>query len=233
MKNKNLGLKNIEFIKIGSACLFDNYGKINYELLCNKAKEIEQRDSAMVVVVSGAIALGKMLEGEKKSNTEISNVGLQGYATVGQLELMKLYSGAFKKQTAQLLITSGNLVHEHDHIKDLILENARAGRITLVNYNDGIDFKQIRKDNDTLAADMLYRCGGKRLVLLGKYDGFLDANKKLIERVNHIDESVYDLCNGKSEHGRGGFNTKIDAAKIVMTAGAEMIVGNINYSLMM
>jgi glutamate 5-kinase len=221
----------LQFIKIGSGCLFDEKGEIDYKTLRKKAREIESLDYGNVLVVSGAIALGKKMRGEKRSNADLDAVELQGYACTGQIELMDVYRSLFNKDVAQLLLTEYDLKHRN-HVKDLICHNIKNGVITLVNYNDGVDFKQLRKDNDTLAAKLLTYCNGDRLVILGRtYDGLKDKEGGIVERVTAIDRKLYDMCDGKSFHGNGGFKTKLDAAKMVLGAGKEMLVGNIGYSL--
>ncbi len=219
----------LNIIKIGSACLFNEHGRINHQLLHQKAREIERNADGSVLVVSGAIALGKMQEGEGRRNAELTPVELQGYACRGQPELMRLYAGLFTRGVPQLLVTTNDLQHS-TYVRDLIHHNLSKGRMTVINYNDAVDFEQLRKDNDTLAATILSHCNADRLIVLGHYDGFRDGDH-LIERVTAVDDSHYTLCRGESEHGNGGFTTKLDAARIVLEAGKEMIVGNIKYAI--
>ena len=219
----------LNIIKIGSACLFDDQGKINHQVLHQKAREIERSTDESVLVISGAIALGKMRENEQRKNSELSPVELQGYACRGQPELMKLYAGLFTRGVSQLLVTTTDLQHPN-YVRDLVQHNLQKGRITAINYNDGVDFEQLRKDNDTLAATVLSYCHADRVIVLGHYDGFRDGDH-LVERVTHVEDSFYALCRGQSGHGNGGFATKLDAARIVLDTGKEMIVGNIRYVL--
>ena len=62
------------FIKIGTNCIIKK-NKIHYALIKRKAQEIELLSDA-VLVVSGAIGLGKLSEGEKRSNDALSGVAL-------------------------------------------------------------------------------------------------------------------------------------------------------------
>ena len=223
----------LNIIKIGSACLFDEQRRINYALLQQKAREIEESTDETVLVVSGAIALGKLREGERRRNAELQAVELQGYACFGQPELMHFYRGLFTRGVSQVLVTARDVEHRsvvRTNVRDLIAHNLERHRITLINYNDGVDFEQLRQDNDTLAATILSYCHADRLLVLGHYDGFY-VGGQLQERVSRIDADLYDYCQGQSEHGNGGFTTKLDAAKVVMGEGKEMIVGNIKYAL--
>ena len=225
--NKNL----LQFIKIGSACLFNNDNSIAYSILKQKAREIESSEDYTVLVVSGAIELGKQLEKDSRNKSEMSAKELQGYASLGQIELMELYKSIFRKQVAQLLVTEKELKQEK-YIRELIYHNLSKNRITLINYNDCVDFEEIRKDNDSLAAEVMLHCYGDILIILGNdYNGFRDSSGNLIERVYSIDSNLYDCCKGKSKQGTGGFATKLDAARMILEKNKTMIVSNINYHL--
>ncbi len=219
----------VEVVKIGSACVLDEDGNIRYNSLRKKAEEILDRDG-VILVVSGAIAYGKMLEGDTRHNDDLSSVELQGYACSGQIELMNLYNRLLKGKASQLLVTNEDLRHDN-HVRDLVQHNVARGRVTVANYNDGVDWEQLRLDNETLAATLLLHCDADRLVVLGQgYSGFVGENG-LVPHVSEVTDKMYDLCKGKSVSGNGGFTTKLDAAKMVLQAGKEMIIGNIDYRL--
>ena len=98
-------------VKIGTNCLFKG-DKIDEELIARKAQEIESVDG--VLVASGAIKLGKMAEGETRKNEELSDVEIQGYASVGQRMLMDLWC-KYLQRGAQVLVTSAD-----DNVRRLI-----------------------------------------------------------------------------------------------------------------
>jgi glutamate 5-kinase len=171
------------------------------------------------------------LENEKRSKEELSSIEIQGYASMGQLKLMQIYQTIFNKKVAQLLVTEKELT-QTDFMKKLIKENIKKNRITLINYNDCIDFEELNKDNDTLAAEIMLYCGGNRLIILGKdYEGFKDKDGQLIEKISSITEEHYSNCKGKSKTGNGGFKTKLDAAKKILENNKELIIANINSHL--
>ncbi len=220
-----------QFIKIGSGCLFDDNGEMNYRVLKSRAAEIEDSKDNNVLVVSGAIALGMYKEKDVRKKEELSASELQGYATVGQIYLMEFYRSLFNRNVAQVLVTLDDL-QKSNCIQNLLLENFKRKRITLINYNDGVDFEELRKDNDTLAAEIMLYCNGGRLVILGKdYDGFRDNNGNIIGRVYSVDNTLYEYCKGKSNCGNGGFKTKLDAARKILEHQREMIVSNICFNL--
>ena len=93
-------LKNskIIVIKIGSSLLVNNKKEIRKKWLSSFAKDIKKlktKSKKIIIVSSGAIALGC-----KKMNYEKSNLKLdksQAIASVGQIELMNLFSLIFSK----------------------------------------------------------------------------------------------------------------------------------------
>ncbi len=223
--------KLLQFIKIGSACLFKEDGTLNNVVLYDRLGEIIKCKDYSVLVISGAIAFGMIHEREKRSKEQLTVQELQGYAGVGQIYLTQFYRELAGHGVAQMLVTERDLDNA-ESLRNLLIHNCDNHRLTLINYNDCVDFEEIRKDNDNLAADIMLACNGDRLIILGSdYDGLRDSNGDLIERVKAIDSSKYNLCNGKSKYGNGGFKTKLDAARKILAADKEMIVSNIRSSL--
>jgi len=223
--------KLLQFIKIGSACLFKKNGSLNREVLFERLKEIKMSDDNSVLVISGAIAAGMVQERETRNKEKLSKIELQGYASVGQIYLTRFYKELILGESAQVLVTARDFDNSAN-LRDLIAHNCKMNRLTLVNYNDSIDFEELRKDNDTLAADLMLACNGDRLIILGRdYDGFRYKGGNLVERVHSIDGEMYQHCNGRSKYGNGGFKTKLDAARKILAADKEMIVSNVRYSL--
>jgi glutamate 5-kinase len=71
------------------------------------------------------------------------------------------------------------------------------------------------------------------LVLLSDIDGLYtadphkDPNAKLIKYVNRIDDNILALAGGSDSNlGTGGMVTKLEAAKICMSCGCDMIIAN-------
>ena len=226
-------MENHQFVKIGSNCLFGSSGEIDHGLLQKKAQEIKDMDYPVSLVISGSIALGKRKLGVTTENKDLHPKTLQMLSGLGQVDLINLYQAAFgKAMMSQLLLTYSDIQNHGKDIKERIMIDCRHGIYTLINYNDGSDFEEIRQDNDILAARLLQFCGSARLVVLGRYyDGLQDSNGNLIEQISHVESQHYALCNGHSKNGSGGFTTKLKAAEIVLDAGAEMVVGNIRYDL--
>ena len=88
-------------IKIGSSLLVDNNKKIRKKWLSSFAKDIQKlkdKNQKIVIVSSGAIALGcKKMNFNKKS---IKLDKSQAIASIGQIELMNLFSQIFVFSTS-------------------------------------------------------------------------------------------------------------------------------------
>ncbi len=216
----------LNVIKFGSNLVANETG-INYNLMTEKLNEIlklKKQGREFVIVSSGAIKLGKIKTKELDKKI-FSNIDLQRYSAIGQIELMKFYDSFNENQiVSQILLTYSNLEH-HNHIKDLVYSNISCGILTIVNYNDAIDFEGMRYDNDQLSAKLSLAINANRLIIVGNgYDGLEDKNGAVIKRVHGIDESIRSLCKTKSEHGTGGFETKLLAAEIMLSKKKDTIV---------
>jgi len=222
-----------QIIKNGTACHFNEKG-INYEALERFAGEVEKmkKDDGIdtLIVASGSIKFGMLEEGEKRTKEELDDYEKQGYASVGQPILINLYKKIFNKNVAQILPTRADL-EKSDYVKRLIHQNLKKDRISVVNYDDCLDFEQINKDNDTMASTLAVYSGADRLILLGHYDGFMDNKGNLVNYISNITDEHRSYCNGKSNSGNGGFDTKLLAAKEVTENGIPMYIGNINSPL--
>ena len=108
------------------------------------------------------------------------------------------------------------------------------GVIPIINENDTVATHEIViGDNDTLAAIVSECVHADKLVLLSDIDGLYTADPhsnpdaKLIETINKIDDDVLALAGGKgSDLGTGGMVTKLQAARICLACGCDMIITN-------
>ena len=96
-------------IKIGSSTLIDKRGKPKKIWLKEFAKDIKNlknKKKQIVIVSSGAIAIGCEYLGIKKSGLKVDKS--QAIASVGQIELMNFYKNTFNKskiKISQILLT--------------------------------------------------------------------------------------------------------------------------------
>ncbi len=227
-------------IKIGSALLIDSASGLVrsgwLEALVNDVIAARQRGSEVVLVSSGAIALGRRKLGLPTGELVLEQK--QAAAAVGQIALAQAWSqafAAFDTVTAQVLVTLTDTESRRRYL------NARATLTTLlshhvipvINENDTVATDEIRYgDNDRLAARVASMIGADCLLLLSDIDGLYSAppntaGAEFINEVNEITPAIEAMA-GKpvSGLGTGGMVTKIDAAKIAVAAGCHMVIAS-------
>ena len=227
-------------IKIGSSLLVDNKRKIRQKWLSSFAKDIKKlksKNKKVILVSSGAIALGCKKMNFNKTNLKLDKS--QAIASIGQIELMNLFSQTFSKfklNISQILLTLEDTEKRRRSINaKRTFENLfLLDYIPIVNENDTIATTEIKYgDNDRLASRVAQITNADTLILLSDVDGLftknpkLFRNAKLIKKVNNLEKDIKNVSiKGITEFGKGGMNTKIEAAKICNLAGCNMIIAN-------
>ena len=235
-------LKNskIIIIKIGSSLLVDADKKIRKKWLTSFAKDIKKlksKNKKIVIVSSGAIALGCKKMNYNKTNLRLDKS--QAIASIGQIELMNLFSETFLKfklNISQILLTLDDTEERRRSINaKRTFENLfKLDYIPIVNENDTIATSEIKYgDNDRLASRVAQITNADTLILLSDVDGLFTKNPKmfkdarLIKTVNNLNKDIKNInIRGMTEFGSGGMNTKIEAAKICNLAGCNMVIAN-------
>ena len=237
-----MSLKNSKtiVIKIGSSLLVNEDKKIRTRWLSSFAKDVQElrsKNKKIIIVSSGAIALGCIKMKHNKEHLKLDKS--QAIASIGQIELMNLFSNTFSKyklNISQILLTledtekrrrSLNAKRTFENLFDLNF-------IPIVNENDTIATTEIKYgDNDRLASRVAQITNADTLILLSDVDGLYTKNPKLfnsaelIRKVENIDKDLKNInLKGNSEFGSGGMNTKIEAAKICQLSGCNMIIAN-------
>ena len=227
-------------IKIGSSLLIDKSKKIRKKWLISFAKDIKKlksKNQKVIIVSSGAILLGC-----KKMNYDKTNLKLdksQAIASIGQIELMNLFSQTFSKYNldiSQILLTLDDTEERRRSINARrTFENLfELNYIPVVNENDTIATSEIKYgDNDRLASRVAQITNADTLILLSDVDGLFTKNPKifkdakLINKISNINKDIKNInIKGTTEFGSGGMDTKIEAAKICNLAGCNMIIAN-------
>ena len=227
-------------IKIGTSTLAHPTGHLNIrrtEQLCKIISDIKNAGNQVILVSSGAIGMGVGKLGLLKRPDDIPTK--QAAAAVGQCELMYTYDRIFSKYhhtVAQLLITGDDVEDDtrHTNFTNTLNRLLELGAIPIINENDTVATAEIViGDNDTLAAIVAQSISADRLILLSDIDGLYtadphkDPTAKLIHTVNKIDEALLSLAGASAgNQGTGGMVTKLQAAKICMDSGCEMIIAN-------
>ena len=234
---KTLKEKKRIVIKVGTSSLTHSetglMDFIKMEKLVRELTDLHNRGKEVVLVSSGAIAVGRKALGLKERPSALSVK--QACASVGQARLMMSYQKFFMEYNqvaSQILMTKNTLIHEENR------ENARntfetllsMGVIPIVNENDTISTYEIRfGDNDTLSAivSALVQADLSDIDGLFTDDPNRNPDAKFIEYVDRIDERFRKMAKGSaSDVGTGGMSTKLNAARLATSAGADMIIAN-------
>lgn len=231
-------------IKIGSSSLHHSKtGELNLtkmERLVRELCELKNQGKDVVLVSSGAIAVGKKTVNIDPKDNEVSVK--QACAAIGQARLMMVYQklfGEYNHVTAQILMTKNTITDKisRHNAHNTFTELLKLGVIPVVNENDTVSTYEVEDvigDNDTLSAIVAYLIGADLLILLSDIDGLYsddphtNENAKFINVVEELDEHLMSM--GKSTTGSsigtGGMSAKLHAAKIATNAGAEMVIAN-------
>jgi glutamate 5-kinase len=226
-------------VKVGSALLVDaETGRINrawLETLIDDLLRLRRRGQGVILVSSGAIALGRRRLGLKAGTLRLEES--QAAAAVGQIRLAHAYKELLETHevtVAQVLLTLEDSERRRRYL------NARAtlesllelGALPVINENDTVATAEIRYgDNDRLAARVAQMAGAECLVLLSDVAGLYsaDPNKEptaqFIHEVRHITPEIEAMAGRPaSQLGSGGMAAKIMAARIAVAAGCHLCI---------
>jgi len=229
-------------IKIGTSTLTHATGNLNIrrvEALCRVMSDIKNAGNEVILVSSGAIGMGVGKLGLLERPSDVPTK--QAAAAVGQCELMYFYDkifGEYHHIVAQLLITNEDILSEKRHLNfsNTLNRLLQLGALPIINENDTVGTKEIViGDNDTLAAIVAESVKADLLILLSDIDGLYtadprtDANATLLHKITKLDDSIMALAGGcGTKRGTGGMVTKLQAAKICMGCGCDMVIANGN-----
>jgi len=227
-------------VKVGSALLvgIDGPRRAWIEALVGELAAARQRGQDVIVVSSGAIALGARRLGLEKGGRG-SLADAQAAAAVGQIALSGLWAellGAHGLTAAQLLLTLDDLEDRRRYLNATatLTRLLDAGAVPVINENDSVATQEIRfGDNDRLAARVAQAAGASAVLLLSDVDGLYDRNPadpaaKLLPTVHGITPEIRAMADGGSNSGlgSGGMTSKLQAAEIAERAGIALVIGN-------
>ncbi|MGN0350490.1 MAG: glutamate 5-kinase [Roseburia sp.] len=238
----DFGKKKRVVVKIGSSSLnHPETGNIDFtkmEHLVRELCDLRNRGMDVCLVSSGAISVGRQSIGLQERPKDISTK--QACAAVGQARLMMIYQKLFceyNQIAGQVLMTKNTMINpvSRENAQNTFEELFRLGVIPIVNENDTVSTYEMQfGDNDTLSAIVASLIGADILILLSDIDGLFtddprqNPDAELISVVEALDESFYQMAKGTtgSDVGTGGMATKLTAAKIATSSGADMIIAN-------
>ena len=227
-------------LKIGSSLLVER-GELRrawLTRLCADVADLREAGTKVVLVSSGAVALGAQTLGLKRKGLRLEQK--QACAAVGQSRLTRGYDdalAAFGLQSAQALLTLEDTEDRRRYVnaRNTLDTLLAMGVVPIVNENDTVATDEIRYgDNDRLAARTAQMVGADLLVLLSDIDGLYTADPRGNESAEHIavvdDLTDRHLAMGSGADvdgvGSGGMATKLLAARMATEAGCDMIIAD-------
>jgi len=228
-------------VKIGSALFVDQEtGALDRDWLlglCEDVAELKRRGAEVIVVSSGAVALGTRELDLDARRAQLEDK--QAAAAAGQILLAHAYHdalGRFGIKAAQVLLTLDDSESRKRYLNAsrTLLTLLRRQAVPVVNENDTVATQELRYgDNDRLAARVAQMVSADCLVLLSDVDGLYtgdpqrDPAARHVHEVTAIDAKILDMAGGPgSRHGSGGMRTKLDAARIALGAGCRMAIAS-------
>ena len=228
-------------VKVGSALLVDPAaGEVKADWLASLATDLaaaRDRGCQVIIVSSGAIALGRRRLGLPGSALKLEQS--QAAAAVGQIALANAWTEVLRRQkliAAQILLTLNDTEERRRYLNarstlDTLLEQ---GAVPVINENDTVATSEIRYgDNDRLAARVSAMMSSDCLVLLSDVDGLYTAEPgrpgaERLEIVKELTPEIETMAGRPAQGGMGagGMVTKIEAAKIALAGGADMIIAS-------
>ncbi len=226
-------------VKLGTQVVVDDSGRFAADRIANILADLLEGAKERILVTSGAVGLGRA---RLLKNRTQSLVQKQACAAVGQSLLMNEYHRLLQRHevcAAQMLVTSDDLTDRQKYLNfsETLNELLRMKALPILNENDSISTAELQVgksfgDNDKLSAIVAAKMGADLLVILSNVSGFYKTNPRTDQRAERLgivdDWSILNEIEiGEvSRGGRGGIDTKIQAAKIAAMNGAYTIVAD-------
>jgi glutamate 5-kinase len=235
-RNEYLSSVRSVVVKLGTQLLSGKDGRLDAAFVATIATQIAGLRSngiRITIVSSGAIGCGMTELGLSARPTDLAK--LQAVAAVGQRRLMDVWAAAFQPHhlpVAQLLLTREDI---DDRTRFLNLRNTisalhEMNSIPIVNENDSVSTAELVRisfgDNDILAALLAHALHANLLVLLSVVDGLLGEKDQPIRLVKKVQEGQSLVRKEKSPLGRGGMDSKLQAAQLVNDGGDALIIAD-------
>jgi glutamate 5-kinase len=229
-------------IKLGTSTLTNGTPHLAPPLLIELSRQASQLQSAghqVIIVTSGAIAIGRERLGFPQLPKDIP--AKQMLAAIGQSRLMALYEqifGLYGITVGQVLLTRMDLASRKRYLnaRNTLLALVEHKVIPIVNENDTVGTEEIRVgDNDNLSALVANLVDANWLILLTDQPGLytadprLDPNARLVEEItsHEIAPEIWRAAGGSETGlGTGGMTTKLQAADLARRSGASCIIAS-------
>jgi len=224
-------------VKVGSSSLTTAHGGIDpvrIRQLVDTLAAVRLSGREVVLVSSGAIAAGLAPLALKTRPRDLATQ--QAAASVGQGLLMGQYTehfGAYELGVGQVLLTVDDVTRRGNYRNAYrtfgrLLE---LGMVPIVNENDTVATHEIRfGDNDRLAALVAHLVQADALLLLSDVSSLFTSNphrpgaRRIVDVRSEADLMGIDIATRGSAVGTGGMVTKIEAARIAISAGIPVVL---------
>lgn len=231
-------------IKVGTSTIMYPNGTVNLQRLDKLSfvlSDLRNQGKEIILVSSGAVGVGLHRLKLKQSPRSIPEQ--QAVASVGQSELMSLYSTFFFNYgqiIGQVLMTRDIVVFPESRMNAIntFEQLLKQKVIPIVNENDTVAVDELDHatkfgDNDKLSAIVAEITQADLLIMLSDIDGFYDCNPNehnnanLFHEINHITPELFSLAGGVgSKFGTGGMVSKLKAAEHVLKQSSIMVLAN-------
>ncbi len=227
-------------IKVGTSTITYANGKRNFsqiERLAREISDLQNQGKEMILVTSGAVAVGVDRMGLPGKPKTIP--GKQAAAAVGQGVLMHTYEKFFADYgqiVAQVLITKTEAIdrHRYTNTRNTFMELMRQRVIPIVNENDVVALDELKiGDNDNMSALVAGIVDADLVIILSDVDGLYTANPQthpdavIVPEVAEITPEIEASAGGVgSARGTGGMATKIQAAKAATSSGIHLVIAS-------
>ena len=235
-------------VKVGTNVLMRDDGTVSIAALCGIAESLAnlRRDGRKVLLVSsGAIGIGAQRLALRAKPAKLDLI--QACAAIGQSRLMSIYDDAFDKlgcRVAQVLLTEDDFLNPRrkENLRHTLETLLRLGIIPIINENDTVSTVELDRpgragrarvfgDNDKLSALVLTHIEGDLLVLLSDVDGLFTGDPKvtgllLLSELAGVTDAIRGYARGGNGRGRGGMETKLEAALIANQARRPAVIAN-------
>ncbi len=207
------------------------------EGLAENIAALHAKGHELIVVSSGAIALGSTVLGINRRRAKLED--LQAAAAAGQVRLVHAYQECLAAHTiaaAQVLLTPEDTENRRRFLnaRGTLARLLERRVVPIVNENDTVATEEIRYgDNDRLAARVAQLVMADALILLSDVDGLYTADPSKDAEAAHVpevavitDEVLAMAGETRSDIGSGGMATKVQAAKIATHAGCSTVIAS-------
>ena len=207
--------------------------------LADQVAEVRALGCEVILVTSGAIAVGRDRLGERGRQPQ-HLTRRQVLAAVGQARLFAYWDELLDERgitAAQALLARADLADRQGYLnaRNTLLALLELEVVPVVNENDVVSIEEIQDsvigDNDSLSAQVANLVDADLLLILTDARGLFtadprsDPDAQLIERVDRIDAAIEEAARGQpGRRGTGGMATKVEAARLATQSGTHVVI---------